>query len=157
MTSTPATSTVERDLFIQARPEIVFRLLTDPAEMLKWQGLDVQLEARPGGIYRCRMNQLGHTTLGRFVEVTPHSRIIFTWGWADGLFDIPPESTTVEITLAAEGSGTRLRLLHSGLPDQAPIIESHGMGWTQYLGRLAAVAEGRDPGPDEWASGAMGR
>lgn len=156
MTATPTTGTIERELFIEARPEVIFRLLTDPAEMLKWQGLDVELEPRPGGIYRCRMNQLGHTTLGRFVEVTPHSRIVFSWGWADGVFDIPPESTTVEIALTPEGSGTRLRLVHRGLPEQPAIIESHGMGWALYLGRLAAVAEGRDPGPDAWAGGNMG-
>lgn len=60
---------MERDLFIEARPEVVFRLLTDPTEMLKWQGIDVQLEPQPGGIYRCRMNQLGHTP--RWCAKTP--------------------------------------------------------------------------------------
>lgn len=157
MTASPPTGTIERELFIQARPEVVFRLLTDPAEMLKWQGLEVQLEPRPGGIYRCRMNQLGHTTVGRFVEVTPHSRIVFSWGWEGVFDDIAPESTTVDISLTAEGAGTRLRLVHSGLPDRPEIMESHPRGWEQYLGRLAAVAEGRDPGPDEWASGNMGQ
>lgn len=156
MTSTPSTITVERDIFIEARPEVVFRLLTDPTEMLKWQGLEVDLEPRPGGIYRCRINQLGHTALGRFVEVTPHSRVVFTWGWADGLFDVPPESTTVEVTLTPEGAGTRLRLRHHGLPNQPAVADSHGLGWSHYLGRMAAVAAGRDPGPDEWATGNMG-
>ena len=102
------------------------------------------------------MNAIGHTVLGRYLEVTPHSRIVFSWGWQHGAFDIPPESTTVEITLTPEGRGTRLHLRHHGFPAQPAITEAHAAGWARYLDRLAMVAEGRDPGPDDWASGVMG-
>ncbi len=156
MTTAPATGTVERELLINARPEIVFRLLTDPAEMLRWQGVEVELDPLPGGIYRCQLNALGHTTLGRFIEVTPYSRIVFSWGWQAGPFDIPPGSTTVEIRLAPEGAATRLHLLHRELPTVPAITESHGVGWVHYLDRLAIVAAGGDPGADDWADGNMG-
>lgn len=157
MTTPPATMLIERELLIDARPEIVFRLLTDPVETLKWQGLEVEIDARVGGAYRCKMNALGHTIRGRYIEVTPPTRVVSSWGWETGMFDIPPESTIVEITLTPEGSGTRLHLLHHGLPAEPPIIAaSHSMGWERYLDRLATVAEGRDPGPDEWATGNMG-
>lgn len=156
MTTPQATAAIERDLLIDARPEVVFRLLTDPVEMLKWQGLDVEIDARPGGIYRCTMNALGHTALGRYVEATPHSRGVFTWGWRQGAFDIPPGSTTVEFTLTPVERGTRLHLWHRGLPADPQIVEGHTLGWTRYLDRLATVAAGGDPGPDDWASGGMG-
>ena len=156
MTTTAATAALERELLIEARPEIVFRLLTDPVEILKWQGLDVETDARPGGVYRCVMNALGHTVLGEYIEVTPHSRIVFTWGWQHGTFDIPAGSTTVEFTLTPVERGTRLHLLHRGPPARTEIVESHTMGWTRYLDRLATVAAGRDPGPDDWATGEMG-
>jgi hypothetical protein len=39
-----------------------------------------------------------------------------------------------------------VRLTHRGLPEDA--IEIHQAGWVNYTGRLAAVSEGRDPGPD---------
>ena len=139
MTTAPATGTVERELLINARPEIVFRLLTDPAEMLRWQGVEVELDPLPGGIY-----------------VTPYSRIVFSWGWQAGPFDIPPGSTTVEIRLAPEGAATRLHLLHRELPTVPAITESHGVGWVHYLDRLAIVAAGGDPGADDWADGNMG-
>jgi uncharacterized protein YndB with AHSA1/START domain len=37
--------------------------------------------------------------VGRFVELVPHRRLVFTYGWEDGLMGVPPESTTVEIDL----------------------------------------------------------
>jgi hypothetical protein len=43
--------------------------------------------------------------------------------------------------------GTLLRMTHTGLPN-AEQCASHAAGWAHYLGRLAEVAAGRDPGPD---------
>ena len=46
-----------------------------------------------------------------------------------------------------EGDKTRLRLVHSGLPEEA--VKDHSSGWDHYIGRLAVVASGGDPGPDQ--------
>ncbi len=43
--TTESTIAIEREVRIAARPEIVFRLLTDAREMLKWQGIDAELDA----------------------------------------------------------------------------------------------------------------
>ncbi len=147
---------VEQTIRIEARPEIVFDLLTDPRQVLRWQGLEAEIDATPGGIYRVRMNVLGHTIRGRFLEVTPHTRVVYTWGWEVGELAVPAESSTVEITLAADGPGTLLHLLHRGLPDLEEVTGAHAGGWSRYLGRLAVVATGGDPGADEWANGVMG-
>jgi len=151
MTSSNLTS-VEREVRIAARPEIVF---TDPEQMLKWQGVEVELDPRPGGIYRVQVNTLGHTTVGRFVEVVPHSRIVFTWGWDLPLYPVPAGSSTVEITLRPDGPGTLLHLRHSGLPDIPAITESHGEGWSHYLARLGEFAASGIIGPDPWRDGNM--
>ena len=44
---------------------------------------------------------------------------------------------------------TRLRLVHDNLPGDLGLL--HDDGWARFLGRLEAVASGRDPGayPDE--------
>jgi hypothetical protein len=39
-----------------------------------------------------------------------------------------------------------VRLTHRGL--DATMRAMHEEGWDRYLARLAAAAEGRDPGPD---------
>ena len=64
---------------------------------------------------------------------------------------MPPGSTTVVYELADDGDATRLRLCHRDLPSLAT-AGSHSRGWAHYLPRLAAVAGGREPGPDPWVT-----
>ena len=61
----------------------------------------------------------------------------------------------MEIDLRPRDGGTELHLVHRGLP--GPMADAHSGGWTNYLARLAAVAEGRDPGPDPLAGGTGAR
>lgn len=131
---------------IRASPETVFAYFTDADRYTAWMGVDAELDATPGGIYRVRVPQ-GQYAVGEFVEVTPPSRVVFTWGW-EGDPDVPPGSSRVEITLIPTGSATVLRLVHSGLPGPSALA-MHTEGWERYLGRLVTVAEGGDPGPDE--------
>ena len=93
--------------------------------------------------------------MGRFVEVVPHSRIVFTWGWDPGIFPIPAGSTTVAITLRAEGAETVLHLRHSGLPNVPSVVGSHGAGWDHELARMVALAEGHELPYDPWLDGRM--
>jgi uncharacterized protein YndB with AHSA1/START domain len=142
---------IEREIRIAARPETVFAYFTDPGKMTQWMGARAELEPRPGGVYRVDINGKD-VACGEYLEVTPYSRIVFTWGWEAS--PLPPGSTTVEVTLTAEGEHTVVRLRHLGLPpDQRPI---HLQGWEHYLSRLTAAAEGRDLGPDPWATQTMG-
>jgi len=152
---TTDTAILEREIRIAARPEIVFGLLTDAKQLLRWQGVDAEIEARPGGIYRVQLSTDGQCTAGRFVEVVPHSRIVFTWGWDPPIFPIPAGSTTVEIDLHVEGAETVLRLRHTGLPNVPEVTASHGAGWQHYLERLAMFAEGRPLPDDPWRDGHM--
>ena len=144
MTTEPAV--IERELHIDARPEIVFAYFTDPERLTRWMGTEAQLDPRPGGGFRC--NVTGHDiAAGEYVEVTPYSRVVFTWGW-EGDNPITPGSTTIEVTLAEDGDGTLLRFVHRDLPAEA--VEPHADGWTHFLDRLAIAAAGGDPGPDPW-------
>jgi hypothetical protein len=59
---------------------------------------------------------------------------------------VPPGASTVEIDLEPAGTGTRLRLVHRGLPPEA--LATHTEGWDFFLPRLTAVAEGGDPALD---------
>jgi mannose-6-phosphate isomerase-like protein (cupin superfamily) len=79
-----ATGAVEREIRIDARPETVFEFFTDPALLLRWKGLEADLDARPGGIYRVVVNARS-TVRGEFVEVEPPSRVVFTWGFEASL------------------------------------------------------------------------
>jgi len=136
---------VEKEVRIAARPEVVFEFFTDPVKMVRWKGVDAMLDPRPGGIYR--VNVTGkEVAVGEYVEIVPHSRIVFTWGWEGS--PIAPGSTRVEVTLTPDGDGTLLKLRHSGLAGEAAL--QHAEGWDHFLARLVLAAAGQDPGPDPW-------
>ena len=139
---------VRRETHIAAPPATVFALLTDPDKILRWMGTEAEVTPQPGGIYL--VNVTGAAVgRGSFREVIPVHRLAYSFGW-DGSDVMPPGSSLVEIDLMDEQpDGTLLRLTHSGLPNEEQRA-SHGEGWAHYLGRLAEVAAGRDPGPDPW-------
>ena len=129
---------------IAAPPSTVYRYLTESDRWKLWQGVEANLDARVGGIFSILMGN-GMNARGQFVELVPDERVVFTWGWVDRP-GIPPGSTTVEITLNADGEGTLLVLTHRAVADgEAPMQH---MGWSHYLPRLAQAASGREPGPD---------
>jgi uncharacterized protein YndB with AHSA1/START domain len=136
--------TVQLSVRLEASPEEVFPFLVDPVLYARWQGTKAQLDPRPGGVYRVWMDA---TTVasGEFVEVVPPHRVVFTWGW-EGNEDLPPGSSTVELTLSADGDETILLLRHFGLPDDEAAA-MHEEGWILFTGRLATVARGEDAGP----------
>ena len=82
-----------------------------------------------------RVNVSGiDVAVGEYVEIVPPERIVWTWGW-EGSDTIPPGSSTVEVTLTADGDATVVHLRHSGLPDENAEQE-HREGWTHYVARL---------------------
>ncbi|MFF7750977.1 SRPBCC domain-containing protein [Streptomyces sp. NPDC007971] len=133
---------------IAARPETVFSFFTDREKWLSWMGRDGEFSFEPGGAYRTNVNG-DHVAEGRFVEIDPPKRIVFTWGWIEDDMPVPPGSSTVEITLEPVPEGTLLRLVHRDLPSPEAGA-AHEEGWTHYVERLAVVAAGGDPGPDAW-------
>jgi uncharacterized protein YndB with AHSA1/START domain len=134
---------VEVEARISAAPGEVFPYLTDPEKYTRWKGLAADLDPRPGGVFRVQMSP-DTAVRGFFVEVVPPRRVVFTWGWEDNE-QIPPGSTTVEITLAPDGDGTILHLRHSGFSDDAA-ASMHREGWALLAPRLANAVVGAGPG-----------
>jgi len=149
---TPRTDSLEIERRIAARPETVFSFFVDPERYRRWQGIEAELDPRPGGIFHITVTGRSRTVvLGEFVEIDPPRRLVFTWGWKqfDGMPEgmlVGPRSTTVEVTLTEEGEGTLLRLRHTGLPTDAA-LQFHSVGWNTTMDRLVVVSEGGDPGP----------
>ena len=139
---------VIKEIFIDASPEAIFPYLVESEKYLSWMGIAAALDARPGGIFQVDPN--GRDVIdGRFLEVDPPRRVVFTWGWKEAGHPVPAGSTRVEIELVPQGRGTLLRLTHSGLT--GPARARHDAGWTHYLDRLRTVASGGTPAPDPYA------
>ncbi len=147
--ATTDTTVYERTLTIDASPETVWEFLVDPDKLMRWKGINADLDPRPGGVYRCEVIP-GHTARGEFVVLDAPHRLVFTWGW-DGQEGVPPGSSTIEIELATDGEGTSLRFVHKDLPS-AEAVASHAHGWDHYLPRLEIAAAGGDPGEDPWVT-----
>ena len=130
---------------VSAAPEKVFAYFTDADKWTAWQGTEAEVELQQGGLWRVNVTGDGFAS-GLVLEVVENERIVFTWGWEQGP-PVPPGSTTVMIELVPEESGTLIRLTHRGLP--ADLTEIHRLGWEHYVSRLAAVSDGRDPGPNK--------
>lgn len=149
MTTPDVRDAVELEVRIDARPETVFAFFTEPEKLLRWMGIGAELDPRPGGIFR--LDVTGRDiSRGEYLEVVPHSRIVFSFGWEGEEQAAPAGSSIVEVTLTPDGEGTRLRLRHHGLPEAA--LAEHRHGWGHYLGRLSIAAAGGDAGVDPMTS-----
>ena len=149
------TVTVERRL--NGSPEEAFAYFVDPEMHVLWLGTHAELDPSPGGVYLIEMAP-GSRVRGRYVELDPPRRIVLEWGIeADPdpnmpavVYSVPPHSTTVEITFADDGDGTIVRLVQTGLRDDAAAGFTT-FGWTGYLDRLLRIRAGIDPGPDPFS------
>ncbi len=134
------TDTIEREIFVNAPPEAVFRYLVEADLMARWIGVSHELDPQPGGRFRVEVSS-GNVARGFYTEVVPYRRAAFTWGWEshDGsLAALPPGKSLVEIDLEGKDRGTLVRLRHSRLPTE--LGEQHGKRWSFYLLQLQSCA-----------------
>lgn len=133
--------TIERTF--KAPREKVFRALTDPAVLAQWyapgpMAASVErFEAKAGGSFRLTMSgeEGEHTAFGKIVEIVPNERVVKSWQWDNP--EMPFESL-VTYELADVEGGTRVRLIHSKLPNREA-VEHHLMGWQGILEKLPTV------------------
>lgn len=125
------------EVTIDAPAAVVWEHLTTAAGLICWAGPEAVAEPVPGGALRWT-HPNGAAVVGRFVELVPHTRVVFTYGWEDGRMGVPPESTTVEIDLVEQEAATTLRLVHHGLPPE--VVADHERGWAYFLGVLSEAA-----------------
>jgi uncharacterized protein YndB with AHSA1/START domain len=131
---------VRLEIWIDAPPETVFALLTDPTHMKSWFAEVVEADPRPGGLFRIS-GPAGVSIEGTYLEIVPNRKVVFTWGGVEGL---KPGQSTVEFVLELNRKGTLVRLRHYGLP--RPAVDSHRRGWVYSgLAKLKDAAEGRMP------------
>ena len=141
---------IERETVIDAPVERVWQLITEAEHVGRWFGdAGATIDLRPGGEMVIRWSDHG-VTQGRVVAVEPHTRFSYRWApFADPAGDEPAEgnSTLVEFTLAAEGDGTRLRVVETGFASLATSeeqrVRNHASktgGWRSELDELAQYA-----------------
>ncbi len=153
---------IEREILIEAPPEVVWRVITEPEQIRRWLSDDADVEARagadgrllwrPGGRGGTRESNL--TVPIRVFDAEPYRRFSFRWNHPAGTAPDESNSALVEFSLTEEASGTRLRVIESGIravsdgeDGRVRYRESHEAGWGRHLGELLDHVSGlRDAG-----------
>ncbi|PLX39481.1 MAG: hypothetical protein C0606_02920 [Hyphomicrobiales bacterium] len=128
-----------------ASAEIVWDCLVDGAHRAEWGLEHLQFEHAKGGALEERWTDRDGTeqqVTGEMLSFDPPRQLIATWAEPNWGFE-----TVLNISLAAETSGTRIHLVHSGWDragdEQKRLMRAHTAGWTQHLRNLRAYAEAR--------------
>jgi uncharacterized protein YndB with AHSA1/START domain len=137
--------TFRTSIEVAATPEQAFDYFVKPELLVRWMGDHARLEAVSGGLFSVDIN--GVLIRGHFVRIERPRLIEIAWGEA-GNQKMPPGATRLVVTLEARGSGTCIRLEHSGLV--AAEAKKHAVGWPHFIERLGIAASGGDPGVDPW-------
>lgn len=128
------------DRMIAAPVDVVWSLFTTAEGLNEWMSVEASVDLRPGGEIRWT-HENGNVVSGEVRAVVPMRRFEFSYGWQSGPFAIEPGSTVVAVEFEVAADVTRVSVRHSGL--DAEMAERHTEGWTMFIGRLAAVAEGK--------------
>ncbi len=146
-----AADSVEREILIEASPEAVWGVITEPEQISRWFSDRAEVEARAGaeGTLTWRPGGRGGDkdfdaiVPIRVVEAEPFRRFSFRWNHPEGAGPDENNSALVEFSLTEEALGTRLRVVESGIDavthderGRARYREDHEHGWEQHLGEL---------------------
>jgi uncharacterized protein YndB with AHSA1/START domain len=141
------------DQIFPHKPEVIWKVLTTDELIGRWmpmtptgfqpiRGKQFTFATTPAGAWDGTI----HCTV---LDVVPNERLAFSWkgGHAGNIGYGAPLDTVVTITLSPTGTGTRLRLVHSGfrVPQNATALGRMPQGWgkvVQAIGELAAASAG---------------
>ena len=150
---TPGKDAIVSEIQIAASPERIFRALSDPDELRRWfSGPDCPakfwtMDARVGGQYSYATEK-GSITVngvsefechGEILECDPPRLLVYTWiaNWHDDT----SARTVVRWELEKKGSGTRVKVTHSGLASLPIARKDYSGGWPGVVEMLKKFVE----------------
>lgn len=133
---------IKKEIVIDAPIERVWEYLVDKDKLASWM-MKVDSPPAPGQTFRFvsePQEKWDGVIVCRVKEMDPPRKFVFGWE-----HNVIGGETVVSITLEAEGSGTRLTLVHDGWEnttgDVNDFIAEHTAGWNRKLDGLKAEAE----------------
>lgn len=149
---TDAVTTETQDIVVEDvlpfAPEQIWRALTSGAMMARWMMEPTGFEPVVGNRFTFKTMPAGAWDgfiRCEVLDVVPNQRFAYSWkgghesneGYGSLL------DTVVTWTLAADGGGTRLKMVHSGFvrPKNDMAFTNMSNGWVTCLDRLETVAE----------------
>jgi uncharacterized protein YndB with AHSA1/START domain len=145
---------ISREVVIDAPPEVVWAIVTEPRHIAEWLSDEAEIELRPGGAMLLTWH--GHGTYRARVETVDPPRVFaFRWLLREQTEPGVGTSTLVQMTLAPEGPRTRLLVVESGFQqlswteeDKTRYADENAQGWIRELDELNAYATRLGSSPD---------
>ncbi|MGH9261550.1 MAG: SRPBCC domain-containing protein [Acidimicrobiales bacterium] len=139
---------IEQEIYVDARPETVFDVVSSPAHIREWWSVETDIEPTPGrtGELTWRDEVSGRVDVVPITVVDTQPPLLFSFRWTHGAGEVatPTNSMLVTFELSPSGAGTTLRLTETGFRErgwEAAVLEDtyhdHERGWDFYLPRIA--------------------
>ncbi|MFJ8012477.1 SRPBCC domain-containing protein [Streptomyces sp. NPDC096339] len=143
---------IERELHIDASPEVVFEVLSSPEHIRDWWSAETAFEPSAGatGSLTWTDQDTGRRQSAPFtvIEADPPRTFSFRWTYDGAEPAGPGNSLLVTFELIPAGEGTTVRFSETGYRErgwEAAVLEAHyndhRQGWDFYLPRLVAAAD----------------
>jgi uncharacterized protein YndB with AHSA1/START domain len=139
-------ATIEKSVHIDAPVHTVWRMVSEPDQVVRWFADEIDLQATPGyeGSMTFRPESGGEVHVPISVEtVEAPRRFTYRWNHPAGTAATASNSMLVEFTLTPEDGGTRLRVVETGhdrlgwpQEQQDAYVDDHNGGWTTHFGRI---------------------
>lgn len=138
---------IEREVYVEATPEIVFEVVSNPKHMRHWWPDEARYEPTPGSAGEITFGDPdagGSAVAFTVVDVSPPRT--FSFRWTHPADEVAREGNSLLVTfdLTPSGSGTLLRMTETGFREQGwevAVLEAqyqeHVTGWEFFLPRLA--------------------
>ncbi len=138
--------TIEREIYVEAAPEVVFEVVSSPDHVKEWWPDDARYEPTPGasGEIVFGDREAGGTVEAfTVVDARPPRTFSFRWTHPAGEVAVEGNSLLVTFDLTPAGDGTLLRMTESGfremgweLAELEQRYQDHVTGWDFFLPRL---------------------
>ena len=137
---------IEREIRIDAPPEIVFEVVSDPAHVQQWWPDEAHYEAVAGSTGEIVFTRDAKKFPVSFQVVDAIPGRLFSFRWAHPEAERAREDNSFLVTFELEraGDGTLLRMTETGFRErgwEAAVLEEayrdHNQGWDYHLARLA--------------------
>ena len=139
--------TIEREVYIEASPEVVFEVVSSPDHLEQWWPDEAHYEPVPGSTGEIVFGERdagGVAVAFAVVDAQPPRTFSFRWTQPAGEPAVAGNSLLVTFELTPARGGTLLKMTESGFREmgwEAAILEQqyreHTIGWDFYLPRLA--------------------
>ena len=137
---------IEREIFVEASPEVVFAVVSSPDHVKQWWPDDARYEPVPGSAGEIAFHDGEQLVAVPFAVVEAQPPRLFSFRWTHPAGEDATEGNSLLVTfdLTPSRGGTLLRMTETGFRElgwEAAVLEQHYQehvaGWDHFLPRLA--------------------